>query len=100
AANWPLRSVFDKKYDYTLEAARETGGVLPAAAVGYEVMFVPAYLYKRITFTGADLAAPREALQRVGFNCHFVETDEDGTVEANAELVIAAIRARAQSGRR
>jgi hypothetical protein len=36
----------------------------------------------------------------VGFTCHFVETDEDGTVEANADLVIAAIRARAQSGRR
>jgi hypothetical protein len=36
----------------------------------------------------------------VGFNCDFVETDEEGTVEANADLVIAAIRARAQSGRR
>ena len=63
-------------------------------------MFIPAYLYKRITFTGADLAAPRAALQRVGFNCDFVETDEEATVEANADLVIAAIRARAQSGRR
>ena len=98
--NRRFRSVFDKAYDYTLKALPENRVVLPAAAVGYEVMFVPAYLYKRITFTGADLAAPREALQRVGFNCHFVETDEDGTVEANAELVIAAIRARAQSGRR
>ena len=98
--NRRFRSVFDKTYDYTLKTLPENRVVLPAAAVGYEVMFVPAYLYKRITFTGADLAAPREALQRVGFNCHFVETDEDGTVEANAELVIAAIRARAQSGRR
>ena len=61
---------------------------------------MPTYLYKRLTFTGADFAAPRAALQRVGFTCHFVETQDDGAVEANADLVIAAIRARAQSGRR
>ena len=46
------------------------------------------------------MAAPREALQKVGFTCHFVETEDDGPVETNADLVIAAIRARAQSGRR
>ena len=46
------------------------------------------------------MAAPRAALKKVGLACYFVETDEDGTVEANADLVIAAIRARAQSGRR
>jgi hypothetical protein len=98
--NRRFRSAFDKTYDYTRKALPENRVTLPAAAAGYEVMFIPAYLYKRITFTGADLAAPRAALQRVGFSCHFVETDEDGTVEANADLVIAAIRARAQSGRR
>ena len=98
--NRRFRSAFDKAYDYTRKTLPENRVTLPAAAAGYEVMFIPAYLYKRITFTGADLAAPRAALQRVGFTCHFVETDEDGTVEANADLVIAAIRARAQSGRR
>src|SRR6266850_7946999 len=98
--NRRFRSAFDKTYDYTRKALPENRVTLPAAAAGYEVMFIPAYLYKRITFTGADLAAPRAALQQVGFTCHFVETDEDGTVEANADLVIAAIRARAQSGRR
>ena len=36
----------------------------------------------------------------MGFICHFVETQDDGAVEANADLVAAAIRARAQSGRR
>jgi hypothetical protein len=36
----------------------------------------------------------------VGFNCYFVETSEDGAIEANTDLVVAAIRARAQSGRR
>ena len=46
------------------------------------------------------MAVPRAALQKAGLTCHFVETDDDGPVEANADLVAAAIRARAQSGRR
>ena len=64
-------------------------------------MFIPAYLYKRITFTGADLAAPRAARCN-GWDSPAILSKpiEDGTVEANADLVIAAIRARAQSGRR
>jgi hypothetical protein len=98
--NRRFRTVFDQTLDYTREAFREGHVRLPAAASGYEVLFVPTYLYKRLTFTGADMATPRAALQRVGFDCHFVETDDDGPVETNADLVVAAIRARAQSGRR
>src|SRR6266568_3821189 len=95
-----FRSAFDQAYDYTRKALPEGRVSLPAAAVDYEVLFVPTYLYKRFTFTGADFAAPRAALKKVGFTCYFVETQDDGAVEANADLVIAAIRARAQSGRR
>jgi hypothetical protein len=95
-----FRSAFDQAYDYTRKALSEGRVSLPAAAVDYEVLFVPTYLYKRFSFTGADFAAPRAALKKVGFACYFVETQDDGAVEANADLVIAAIRARAQSGRR
>ena len=98
--NHRFRSAFNQTYDYTRKGLSEGRVRLPAAAADYEVLFVPTYLYKRFTFTGADFAAPRAALERVGFTCHFVETDEIGAVEANADLVIAAIRARAQSGRR
>jgi hypothetical protein len=73
---------------------------LPAAAAEFEVLFVPTYLYKRFLAAGADMAGPRTALQKVGLLCYFVETQDDGAVEANADLVAAAIRARAQSGRR
>jgi hypothetical protein len=98
--NRRFRSVFDQAYDHTRKALPEGRVKLPTAAANYEVLFVPTYLYKRFTFTGADFAAPRAALQKVGFTCHFVETDEAGAVEANANLVMSAIRARAQSGRR
>ena len=98
--NHRFRSAFNQAYDYTRKGLSEGRVRLPAAAADYEVLFVPTYLYKRFTFTGADFAAPRAALEKVGFTCHFVETDEIGAVEANADLVVAAIRARAQSGRR
>jgi hypothetical protein len=98
--NRRFRSVFDQAYDYTRKNLSEGRVRLPSAAADYEIMFVPTYLYKRLTFTGADFAAPRAALKRVGFTCHFVETQDDGAVEANADLVTAAIRAQAQSGRR
>jgi hypothetical protein len=72
---------------------------VPGAA-DYDVLFVPSYLYKRLTFfTGADMAVPRAALQKVGFTCYFVETVDDGPIESNAEIIMAAISARASSGR-
>jgi len=73
---------------------------LPAAAAAYEVIFVPGFLYKRFPMTGADLAAPRAALKKIGLSHSFVETVEDGVIEANAEIVMSAIRAGARSGRR
>lgn len=97
--NRRFRSAFDQAYEYTRKALAEGRMQVPQAG-NYDVLFVPTYLYKRITFNGADMAVPRAALQKVGFTCYFVETQDDGAIEANADLVAAAIRARAQSGRR
>jgi hypothetical protein len=97
--NRRFRSNFDQAYEYTRKAFRQGRVEIPAAAK-YDVLFVPTYLYKRLTFTGADMAVPREALKKGGFTCYFVETQDDGAIEANADLVAAAIRARAQSSRR
>jgi len=73
---------------------------LPNGAADYEVMFIPTYLYKRLPITGGDFAVPKQALQRIDLPFHFVETVEDGAVETNADIVAAAIGARAQSDRR
>jgi hypothetical protein len=98
--NGRFRSLFDEAYDYARKVLSEGRVKLPDAAAHYEALIVPSYLYNRVNFSGADLAAPREALQRVGLTCHFVETSDDGPIESNADIVMAAIRARAQSGRR
>jgi hypothetical protein len=98
--NRRFRKVFDEAYDYARKALPGGRAKLPAAAAQYEALIVPTYLYNRVNFSGADLAAPRKALAKVGLICHFVETSDDGPIESNAEIVIAAIRARVQSGRR
>ena len=95
--NRRFRSAFEKAYEYASKAFPE-GQVRLSA--GHEVLVVPTYLYKRFLATGADMAVPREALQKAGLTCHFVETDDDGPVEENADIVVAAIRAHAKSGRR
>jgi hypothetical protein len=95
--NRRFRSDFERAYDYARKAFPEGSVKLPA---NYEVLVVPLYLYKRIWAVGADLSGPRAALEKVGLTTHFVETEDDGAVEANADLVADAIRARAQSGRR
>jgi hypothetical protein len=100
SVNRRFRIAFDHAYDYTRIALPQSRVQLPAAAIAYEVLVVPIYLYKRLIGSGADLAAPRAALEKVGLACHFVETQDDGAVEANADLVADAIRARVQSGRR
>jgi len=98
--NRRFRRVFDQAYDYALNAFPDGRVRLPPAAADYEVLVVPTYLYKRLLAAGADMAVPRAALQKAGLICHFVETDDDGPVESNADIVAAAIRARAPSGRR
>jgi hypothetical protein len=98
-ANRRFRSYFDQAYEVTRKAFSQ-GRVQVPAASKYDVLFVPTYLYKRLTLTGADMAVPREALKKAGFPDYFVETQDDGAIEANADLVAAAIRARAHSGRR
>ena len=107
-ADWIARTPADRNFrdaflqaqDYTRKAFRDGRVQLPAQATDYEVMFVPGYLYKRHPLTGADLAAPMAALRHVGLAHHFVETDEEGAIEANATLVAQAIRARAYMKRR
>jgi hypothetical protein len=99
-ANRRFRDDFDQAYGHARKSLREGTAALPAAAGAYEVLFVPGYLYKRAPVTGADFAASRAVLKRLGMTQHFVEIKEDGDIEANAELVAAAIRARAGNGRR
>jgi hypothetical protein len=62
-----FRIAFDQAYDHARIALSQSRVKLPAAAIDYEVLVVPIYLYKRLVGSGADLAAPRAALEKWGF---------------------------------
>ena len=98
--NRDFRVAYSQAYEKSRKDLAEGRIHLPASAEKYEVVFVPGYLYKRHTITGADLAAARAALKFAGFAQYFVETIEDGAIEANAEIVAAAIQSRSRTGRR
>jgi hypothetical protein len=59
---------------------------------GHPVLFVPGWRYRTEPGTGADFARQRALLERHGIEHRLLETDEDGTVEANAEVVAEALR--------
>jgi hypothetical protein len=71
----------------------------PAALPGLRVLFVPGYAWKSDRSTGADFARQRELLARLGLEHELVHTDERGSVEDNAHLVLQAIRAQPASAR-
>lgn len=54
----------------------------------YLIAFVPGYAYKRDPATGADFALQRRIMDRAGFNTVLIQTDEIGTVEENAFVLV------------
>ena len=63
--NERFRNEFDREYEQTRKGFPDAIR-LPPEAPNYELLMVPTYLYTRSLGTGADLAAPRAALQKVG----------------------------------
>jgi hypothetical protein len=94
--NRRLRAVFEReRAAVTAALARGESPALPAFA-DYVLVFVPAWNHKNSRlFANADFASPRAMLARHGLATQLVETDPNGPVEANAEIVAAAIRAHA-----
>lgn len=58
----------------------------------FVVLFVPGWFYKSDPTTGADFAKPREILRKHGIREHLIEIEENGTVEENAQMILAAIQ--------
>ena len=95
--NRRFRRAFDQAYEYARKAFPEDRMKLSNE---YEVMFVPTYLYKRLFSVGCRYGCSSGGNKKARTHRLFVETQDDGAVEANADLVAAAIRSRAESGRR
>ena len=63
----------------------------------YEVLFVPGFHYLTDPTSGADFAHQRRFFEELGIRVTLIRTEEDGTVEANAAIIAANLRARLHS---
>jgi hypothetical protein len=59
----------------------------------YEVVFAPGFHYLTDRSSGADFANQRQFFHELGVRVHMIRTAEDGTVEENAAIIAANIRA-------
>lgn len=62
---------------------------------GYKIIFVPGYAYRSNVENGADFRRQRDLLTELGFEPGFIETNELGSVEVNADIVARELRALA-----
>ena len=60
-------------------------------------LFVPGWLYSTNAGTGADFAGPRRLLDALGFETQLIATEENGSIEVNAQIVADYIRRVVQS---
>ncbi|MBV8815861.1 MAG: hypothetical protein JO271_15330 [Verrucomicrobia bacterium] len=60
----------------------------------YEVVFVPGFHYLTDRSSGADFANQRQFFRELGVRVRLIGTEEDGTVEQNAAIIAANIRAQ------
>jgi hypothetical protein len=60
-------------------------------------VFVPGWLYRTDSTTGADFAQQRALLAAHGARATLAATDENGSVEANAQMIAALLRKLAET---
>jgi hypothetical protein len=55
------------------------------------ILFAPGWRYKTHPETGADFARPRQVLTEMGFETYLIESNDDSSVESNAEIIAREI---------
>ncbi len=92
--------LFQEQYAAAARSAARGHLSLPSAPPSLLVLFVPGWFYvENGSETGSDFLEPRRLFEAEGVDTRLVETDENGTVEKNAEIVAREIRAAAKRHR-
>jgi hypothetical protein len=59
---------------------------------GYKVLFIPGFHYLSDTTSGADFSNQRQLMRELGLDVQLAATEEDGTIEENAEIIARIVR--------
>ena len=93
AGNRRVQDRFLQLVEELSRASREEIAANLAPYRGYKIVFVPGYAYRSNLANGADFRRQRALLTELGFVPGFIETEELGSVEVNAEIVTRELRA-------
>ena len=63
---------------------------------GYEILFLPGFHYLSDPTSGADFAHQRELMRELGLDVQLAATEEDGTIEENAEIIARIVRSESR----
>jgi len=62
----------------------------------YKILFIPGFHYLSDPTSGADFANQRELMRELGLNVQLAATEEDGTIEENAEIIARIVRSESR----
>jgi hypothetical protein len=82
----PRNRAFRERFDAVLEQGATMEDFVDARN-RYRFLFVPGWLYRDDPATGADFARPRAVLEQLGLATALAPLDENGTIEANAQIL-------------
>lgn len=89
--NEQFQSLFQKELSKIKSPERIERLALDPACSSYVMLFVPGWFYKSDPWTGADLARERTVASRLGLANLLIDTEENGTIEENADIIAEEI---------
>jgi hypothetical protein len=85
-----------RRIDSLVQQARWTS-IIRTRLREYKFLFIPGFHYLTDKNSGADFANQRQLMRQLGVDAQLVRTEEDGTIEENAEIIARVIRAESRS---
>jgi hypothetical protein len=64
---------------------------------GYKILFIPGFHYLSDPTSGADFSNQRRLMRELGLNVQLAATEEDGTIEENAEIIGRIVRSESRT---
>jgi hypothetical protein len=71
-------------------------GIVRDSLRSYKFLFIPGFHYLTDPTSGADFASERTLMREVGIDVQLVATQEDGTIEQNAQIIAQIVRSESR----
>jgi len=75
---------------------RNWTGTVRNSLRGYEFLFIPGFHYVTDPTSGADFLSQRTLMRDLGIEVELARTQEDGTIEENAQIIAQTIRSQSR----